>query len=276
MDFWQKAVNCVSPSIHESNNPAIHLFFGFVTVSPDQITAVVLAGGFGTRIKHLLGDLPKPMAPVNGRPFLEWLVRWLAAQKIQRVVLSTGYRSEVIEEYFRPQPVAGVTVSCVPETTPLGTAGGFLNAVHQSKVNSAAWLLVNGDTLAFANIADAIRELNDAANAGVIFGRAVPDTSRYGSLVSDTSGRLARFAEKQPGQGVISTGVYLFRDTLVKKFSSKVPLSLEQEVFPALVKAGEALKVVPINTPFLDIGTPDTLREADLFIQQNLLQFQTV
>lgn len=243
-------------------------------LTPDQITAVILAGGFGTRIKHLLGDLPKPMAPVNGKPFLEWVVRWLAAQKIRRVVLSTGYMSETIEKHFHSQPVAGVIVSCVPETTPLGTAGGFLNAVHQSKINSAAWVLLNGDTLAFASLAEAIRELQNPATAGVIFGREVPDTSRYGSLVSDASGRLASFAEKRPGQGVISTGVYLFRNSLVEKFSGKVPLSLEAEVFPALTAAGESLKVLRINAPFLDIGTPDTLREAGQFIQQNRAQFQ--
>ena len=243
-------------------------------LTSDQITAVILAGGFGTRIRHLLGDLPKPMAPVNGRPFLEWVVRWLAAQHIHRVVLSTGYMSETIEKHFQSQPVCGVTVGCVPETTPLGTAGGFLNAVQRSKINSAAWLLVNGDTLAFATIADAIRELQDEATAGVIFGREVPDTSRYGSLVSDANGRLACFAEKRPGQGVISTGVYLFRDSLVRNFPAKRPLSLEQELFPALTAAGESLKVLRINAPFLDIGTPDTLREADQFIRQNREQFQ--
>ena len=243
-------------------------------VSSKNISAVILAGGFGTRIKHLLGDLPKPMAPVNGKPFLEWVVRWLAKQNIRRVVLSTGYLAETIEKYFQPQPVAGVTVSCVPETTPLGTAGGFLNAVHQSQINSAAWFLLNGDTLAFANLADAIRELQTESTAGVIFGREVPDTSRYGSLVSDATGRLACFAEKRPGQGVISTGVYLFRDSLVKIFPTKIPLSLESEVFPALTAAGKSLKVLRINAPFLDIGTPDTLREADVFIQQNMAQFQ--
>ncbi len=244
-------------------------------ISSENISAVILAGGFGTRIKHLLGDLPKPMAPVNGRPFLEWVVRWLAAQNIRRVVLSTGYLAETIEKHFSSQPVAGVTVSCVPETTPLGTAGGFLNAVQQSKVNSAAWFLLNGDTLAFANLADALRELENEKTAGVIFGREVPDTSRYGSLVSDAHGNLACFAEKRPGQGVISTGVYLFRDALVKKFSEQRPLSLEAEVFPALTTAGESLKVLRIHAPFLDIGTPDTLREADFFIQQNIAQFQT-
>jgi NDP-sugar pyrophosphorylase family protein len=245
-----------------------------VKVASDNISAVVLAGGFGTRIKHLLGDLPKPMAPVNGKPFLEWVVRWLAAQNIRRVVLSTGYMTGTIEKHFSSQPVAGVTVSCVPETTPLGTAGGFIHAVQQSQINSPAWFLLNGDTLAFADLADAIRELQNKSTAGVIFGREVPDTSRYGSLVSDANGNLSCFAEKRPGQGVISTGVYLFRNSLVKKFPAKIPLSLEAEVFPALTAAGESLKVLRIHAPFLDIGTPDTLREADFFIQQNIAQFQ--
>jgi len=245
-----------------------------VNISADQTTAIILAGGFGTRIKHLLGDLPKPMAPVNGRPFLEWVVRWLAAQNIRRVVLSTGYLTEVIEKHFRAQPVAGVQVTCVPETTPLGTAGGFLHAVHQSKINAPAWFLLNGDTLAFVNLAEALKALDHDATAGVIFGREVPDTSRYGSLITDAGGRLECFAEKRPGRGVISTGVYLFRDSLVKQFSDKVPLSLEQEVFPALTAAGVSLKVLQMNIPFLDIGTPDTLREADLFIRQNIGQFQ--
>lgn len=242
--------------------------------SSHQTAAVILAGGFGTRIKHLLGDLPKPMAPVNGRPFLEWVVRWLAAQKVRRVVLSTGYQAETIERYFQPQPVAGVQISCVPETTPLGTGGGFLNAVRQSRINADAWFLLNGDTLAFVELAQALRALQNEAVAGVIYGREVPDTSRYGSLVTDASGRLARFAEKRPGQGIISTGVYLFRQSLLGQFGARVPLSLEQEVFPALTAAGVALQVLPMTAPFLDIGTPDTLREADLFIQQNLSRFK--
>jgi NDP-sugar pyrophosphorylase family protein len=156
----------------------------------------------------------------------------------------------------------------------LGTAGGFLNAVHQSGVQASAWFLVNGDTLAFANLGDAIHSLQNESTAGVIFGREVPDAGRYGSLVTDATGRLECFAEKRPGRGVISTGVYLFRDSLVKQFPAKVPLSLEQEVFPALTASGVSLQVLPINTPFLDIGTPDTLREADRFIQQNLPRFQ--
>ena len=73
-----------------------------------QVEAVVLAGGFGTRIAHLLEGVPKPMVPVGGRPFLEWVVRYLARQRIPKVILSTGHLAEVIEAHFQPQPVAGV------------------------------------------------------------------------------------------------------------------------------------------------------------------------
>jgi NDP-sugar pyrophosphorylase family protein len=201
-------------------------------------------------------------------------VRWLAAQNVCQVVLSTGHMAEMIEKHFQPQPVAGVHVTCVPETTPLGTAGGFLNAVRQSKLRPPAWFLLNGDSLTFPELGDAIDALRDESVAGVIFGRELPDTSRYGSLVADARGRLARFAEKRPGRGIISTGIYLLRESLLEKFAARVPLSMEQDVFPALTAAGVSLKVLTINTPFLDIGTPETLPQADRFIQENLFQFQ--
>lgn len=99
-------------------------------LTPAQTTAVVLAGGFGTRVQHLLPNLPKPMASVAGKPFLEWVVRYLARKYIRNVVLSTGYRAKTVERHFAASPVKTVTVKCVPETKPLGTAGGFLNAVR--------------------------------------------------------------------------------------------------------------------------------------------------
>ena len=79
----------------------VHPWLKTVSPSANQITAVVLAGGFGRRIEHLLPDIPKPMAPVAGRPFLEWIVRYLAAQDIRRVILSTGHRAAVVEKHFR-------------------------------------------------------------------------------------------------------------------------------------------------------------------------------
>jgi D-glycero-alpha-D-manno-heptose 1-phosphate guanylyltransferase len=146
----------------------------------DQITAVILAGGFGTRIKHLLGELPKPMAPVLGKPFVEWVIRYLSAQKICNVILSTGYAAETVEKHFQPQPVKKVRVTCVPETLPLGTAGGFLNAIRGTK-NSEAFLALNGDSLVLAPLEKFFNSLNDENISGAILGVRVPDASRFGT-----------------------------------------------------------------------------------------------
>ncbi len=83
-----------------------------------DITALILAGGFGTRVKDLLGDLPKPMAPVKGCPFVEWIVRWLKAQSVRDVIISTGYRAEVIEDHFASTPVSQMNVRCITEPKP--------------------------------------------------------------------------------------------------------------------------------------------------------------
>src|ERR1039458_8793610 len=124
-----------------------------------QVAAVVLAGGFGTRVAHLLTGVPKPMVPVAGKPFLEWVVRYLARQGIPKAILSTGHLADVLESHFRTQPVAGVVTRCVAETRPLGTAGGFLNAARVSVETSEAWLVANGDSLVFADLALAAAEL---------------------------------------------------------------------------------------------------------------------
>ena len=242
-------------------------------VCPEQITAVILAGGFGTRIKHLLGDLPKPMAPVNGKPFVEWVVRYLAAQGIRNVILSTGHLAETVEKHFAPPPVKNVRVTCVPETTPLGTAGGFLNAAHSTKENPAAWLVLNGDSLVVAPLAVLFSSLDEPQVEGGILGVPMADASRFGTLSQNAAGDLNGFNEKKSGAGNINAGVYLFRDSALKKFPTKLPLSFEIDVFPALINRGVRLKTVLSAAPFIDIGTPESLPQAESFIRKNLAQF---
>ena len=246
-----------------------------MSIDLSEVVAVVLAGGTGTRIQHLLDGLPKPMVPVEGRPFLEWLVRYLAKQGLKRVLISTGYRAEVVARHFDSQPVPGVEISCVAETAPLGTAGGVLHAVRQSKLSPPAWLVLNGDTLCFADLSIAARDLTSSDLAGVIYAREMPDASRYGTVVLDGNGCLAGFQEKQPGRGLVSTGIYLLRGAVVQAFPNRVPLSLERDVFPELTARQTLLKVEPMNTPFLDIGTPESLPLAGDFIRRNRDQFAT-
>ena len=247
-------------------------------ISPDEITAVVLAGGFGKRIRHLLPDLPKPMAPVNGKPFLEWVVRYLAAQKIHRVVLSTGHLAGKIEKHFHSQPVNNVHVRCVPETTPLGTAGGFLNAIRGAaeggRPQGPAWLVLNGDSLAPAPLAQLFQSLDELTVEGAILGVGVADASRFGTILQNAGGDLAGFSEKKPGAGVINAGIYLFRAAVIDSFPDKTPLSFETEVFPALVAENVRLKVCVTDAPFLDIGTPESLPLAEEFIRRNAHCFE--
>ena len=247
-----------------------------VKVAPEQITAVVLAGGFGTRIKHLLGDLPKPMAPVNGKPFVEWVVRYLAAQGIRNVILSTGYLAKTVEKHFAPQPVKNVRVTCVPETTPLGTAGGFLHAARSAKNNPAAWLVLNGDSLVVAPLEKLLSSLDHPEIEGAILGVPMADASRFGTLSQNVSGDLTGFNEKKSGAGNINAGVYLFRDATLKKFPAKSPLSFEMDVFPTLIASGARLKTVLSEAPFIDIGTPESLPQAENFVRENLAQFSPV
>ena len=120
-----------------------------VTVS-DDVVAVVLAGGYGRRIRHVLHDRPKPMAQVAGRPFVEWVVRWLRRNGVRQVVLSTGYRSDLIEAHFAASAIGDSRVGCVAEPFPMGTAGGFLNAVNGSGLSPSVWVVANGDSIVAA------------------------------------------------------------------------------------------------------------------------------
>lgn len=239
----------------------------------NQVTAVVLAGGFGTRVAHLLPGIPKPMARVAGKPFLEWVVRYLARQGVKNVVLSTGHLSQVIEEHFREYLVPGVRVRCFAETQPLGTAGGFLNAAHLSGDAPPAWLVLNGDSLVLSDIGPMAKALSEPSVSGVVMGCVVADATRYGTLAIGADGGLKGFAEKRPGRGVISAGVYLLRGTLVNGLPARRPLSFEVDVFPQLIGENVSVKVVEADAPFLDIGTPDSLRQAEAFVEQNRSQF---
>lgn len=246
-----------------------------MSILPEQTAAVILAGGFGKRVERLLPNIPKPMAPVAGPPFIEWVVRYLAAQHVREIILSTGHLGEVIERHFDSQPVKSARVRCVRETSPLGTAGGFLNAVRASESSPAAWWALNGDSLALARLDMVVASLNEPEITGAILGVQVDDASRFGTIEQNARGELAGFNEKKPGAGIVNAGVYLFRASTIDQFAGKLPLSFETDVFPALIARRSRLKVCVTKAPFLDIGTPESLPLADCFIQRNWNDFES-
>lgn len=240
--------------------------------SPRPPPVVILAGGFGTRVRHLLPDVPKPMAPVAGRPFVEWVVRFFARHGCTDFILSTGFLSDVIERHFARQPVAGVRVTCRPETTPLGTAGGFLHCLPPQFAPRDAWLVVNGDSLVFADPRPLLTPLHEGRADAALLGLALADASRYGTLDIDAHERLLAFREKLPGSGVINTGVYALTGAAIRDLPTTRPLSFETDVFPALAATGRVM-VARTTAAFLDIGTPASLTEAERFITQDQHEF---
>jgi NDP-sugar pyrophosphorylase family protein len=227
-----------------------------------RTSAAILAGGLGTRLRPVLGTKPKVLAEVAGRPFLSRLLAHLARWGVKHVVLATGYRSEEVEAFAGDGSAWGLAIEISREETTLGTGGAVRRAAPF--LRSDPFLVLNGDTFVDADpgllLAD---HLAHDALATLVAVR-VPDRSRFGSLRTDPSGRMLGFIEKGPGgEGYVNAGVYALSRAALGRLPPTDPCSLETDLFPTLLESG--LRAFRIDAPFLDIGTPDSLREAGLF-----------
>ncbi|UPT88641.1 sugar phosphate nucleotidyltransferase [Bradyrhizobium barranii subsp. apii] len=221
--------------------------------------AVVLVGGFGTRLRPVVSDVPKALALVGGRPFLCWLLDSLARQSVTRVLLATGYMGNVLRGAVGTQH-ADMTVLYSCEATPLGTGGAMWAALRLCEEDRV--LVVNGDTWLGAPIASLAAEAPDADL--VLAVRAVADRSRFGSLIVDGN-RVLGLAEKGPGgPGLINAGVYVARRDLPSRLPMPDSFSLEREVLAA--PGGLDLRAHLTDASFLDIGTPDDYLAAQTLI----------
>lgn len=220
--------------------------------------AVVLAGGFGTRLRSVVPDLPKPMAPVAGRPFLEILLAMLARKGVRRAVLSLGYQAGVIVQHFGAR-FEGIELEHEIETEPLGTGGALRTAL--ARCTSEAALVVNGDTFLDLEL-DALRARWAFDGSPLIVGREVPDTARFGRL--ETTGlRLQGFAARGAGgPGVINMGHYVL-PTAIFDAHPGLPAQFSFEAdFLAPQAAALGFEVFVTQGLFIDIGVPEDYRRA--------------
>ena len=231
---------------------------------------VVLAGGLGTRIRHLLPDLPKPLAPIMGHPFLEWVLRFVSRQGLHNIVVSAGYLAEKIEIFLASMKNLDLEIQCVIENAPLGTAGGVIHALSKCRSDFQTVLVLNGDSLILTDFKPLFNSLlsNILVDAAVI-GVEVEDAHRYGTLDVGGDDFLLGFKEKKPGAGLINAGVYLFRKEILSSLPQDRVLSFETDIFPMLLAQKLQIKVIRSHAPFIDIGTEDSLGEASRFIQKN-------
>lgn len=217
--------------------------------------AVVLAGGAGTRLGALTADTPKPLLPVGGRPFLDWVLANLDRYGVTDVILTIGYRSEAFDEWLSRRG-SEPRVSPFVEDTPLDTGGAL--AVLQERLDEVFFVL-NGDTIFDAPLGRMAAALSGNAADAVIALRSVVDTGRYGRVTLDGS-VVTSFGEKSGvGSGLINGGVYALRRDAVAHRTP--PFSIERDVMPELA-AGRRLLGLPSDGFFIDIGVPESFEEA--------------
>ncbi len=221
----------------------------------EKITeAVFLAGGFGTRLKSVVKDVPKPMADINGKPFLHYLITYYAKQGINHVVLSVGHLHEVVQSYFGNN-YKGVAISYAIENHPLGTGGAIRESLKLTRTKEV--LVANGDTMFAVDVAKiAGFHHKNKANFTLVV-REVNDVSRYGSISLNNDFRITGFKEKNSakGHGYINGGVYLIDTSFFNKFNFPQTFSIEKDFFEKRYSEG-AFYGKPCANYFIDIGIP--------------------
>lgn len=219
-------------------------------------TCIVLAGGLGTRLRSVLADVPKCMAPVGDKPFLQILLESLVAKGFEHFIFSLGYKAEVVISYLASSSYSQTfTYECIVENEQLGTGGAIRYAMNMCNIDQAA--VVNGDTLITGDfLSDALEFLYTESKVKML-AIEVDDRSRFGG-VTFKDDKLISFLEKgDTGPGVINAGIYN-----VKRSSFDViPLSLksfsfEVDVLPALISSLQ-VEVITVAAAFIDIGVPD-------------------
>lgn len=225
----------------------------------EALDIFVLAGGLGTRIRPVLGDLPKILAPILGRPYLAYLLDWLERFGARKVVLGLGYRAQAVIEYLEDAKLSSwIEVTTVVEPSPLGTAGAIRFA--RGGLRSDPVLVMNGDSFTDADLCAFVDRHRAAKTIGTMLCAEVDDAGRYGRVELDQSGRIGGFIEKDAnfhGTALISTGVYLLSADLLDDIAAGDAASIERDVFERLPSG--TLAAFAGRFRFIDIGTPELL-----------------
>ena len=227
--------------------------------------ALILVGGKGTRLKEIFSDLPKPMVPVSGKPFLEWLLISLKSKGILNVVLATSYLSHVIEGYFKDGAPWGMKIAYSHETSPLGTGGAVRLALN--KMNTNNFLVLNGDSFCPWDFHLMKNFHAEKKASATLWLSQVGDGSRFGQVNLEKNGEITGFQEKnhKKASSLISAGIYIIQRKAIEAFPPQKEFSIEKDFFTHLI--GKKLYGIVGPGPFLDIGTPESYALASQYLQ---------
>ena len=237
-------------------------FGGGATLAPFPITVAILAGGLGTRLRPVVSDRPKVIADIGGRPFLEWSMEALDRYGFRDVVLCAGYQSDRLSQTLGSRQ-GNLRLRYSVEDQPLGTGGALRHALPL--FNSDLVLVLNGDSFCEVNLR-AFLEAHIAARAraSLVIAR-LEETGRFGRVTLRPDWTVQDFQEKSgiPEPGWINAGIYLFRRDLLAGLPAEQPLSLERDLLPRWL--AEGIHGFPATGKFIDIGTPESLAQAEGF-----------
>ncbi|MEM7140520.1 MAG: NDP-sugar synthase [Actinomycetota bacterium] len=231
--------------------------------------AVVLVGGFGTRLRPLTLTTPKQMLPVIDRPMLEHVIGGLGRHGVDEVTLSLGYKEDVFREAYPDGECAGVALKYAVEPEPLDTAGAVRFAAEAAGIDET-FIVINGDVFTDLDVTSVWNRHREVGAEGTIALTPVDDPSRYGVVPTDEDGRVLGFVEKPPRDEAptnwINAGTYVFEPSVLGRIDTGRKVSIERETFPAIVEDG-GLWAVQSDAYWVDAGTPHTY----LQIQMDLL-----
>jgi len=229
--------------------------------------AILLVGGFGTRLMPLTKNTPKPMLTVAGIPVTEHQIAMAKAAGITEIVLATSYLSEIFTPYFGDGSKWGIKIKYAVEKEPLGTGGAIRNAAQLLTSNESI-VILNGDVLSSHDLAEQIRQ-HEAHDADVTLHLTqVEDARAFGCVPTDDQGRVTAFLEKMdnPITNQINAGCYVFNPRVLSTIPLDTVVSVERETFPQLVASNAAVYGYVENAYWLDIGTPRALLKASIDI----------
>jgi len=236
--------------------------------------AILLVGGFGTRLMPLTKNTPKPMLTVAGVPVTEHQIAMAKAAGISEIVLATSYLSDVFIPYFGDGSKWGIKIKYAVEKEPLGTGGAIRNAAQLLDSNESV-VILNGDVLSSHDLGEQIRQ-HEANDADVTLHLTeVQDARAFGCVPTDSNGRVTAFLEKMenPVTNQINAGCYVFNPRVVSTIPLNTVVSVERETFPELVASGAKVFGYVENAYWLDIGTPRALLKASIDIVQRKGEF---
>jgi len=221
--------------------------------------AIVLAGGLGTRLRSCISDIPKPMAPVNGKPFLFYLLEYLKRQEIERVILSVGYKYESILNYFG-NTFQGISLIYSIENAPLGTGGAISLALKKCKNKNI--FILNGDTY-FPIPLYKLKENQDQSGAEITIAlKKMTKANRYGIVRLEKNSKITSFSEKEiEAQTLINGGVSILDREKFEKRTFAGKYSFEKDYLEKTVKQG-CISGIAFNSYFMDIGIPESYEKA--------------